>query len=91
MATIYEWCIETVDEHDDIIDLDFSDKLSAFKPSEIDTTHRLALLCNVGTDDDGLLDRQYAYSLEGVLPYAFDGGTTVPKRFIGELARWLAV
>lgn len=77
----YEWDIETVDEHGDIIDHDFIDapRLPA-KENE-----RLVLVFNKGDDNEGLLDRSWAYVIDGKLPEEFENGRRVPKRFHEQL------
>lgn len=82
----YEWCLETVNEDGDIIDLEFADKLIDFPRGR--EGRRLALVRSVGDDDEGLIDREYAYPKGDALPDCFDGGTCIPKRFRAELKRW---
>lgn len=91
--TKYEWCYETVDEHGDIIDSDFQDKLFQFsKPRMTDT---LCLIRRTGNEIDGEQERQYAYVKDGKLPECFEDGTgneypnmKVPTRFLIELNNW---
>lgn len=97
MSVHYEWSIESSDEHGDIHDLNFSDKLSFFKPADLtydpkagEFRKELVLVRTVGTDEDGVTDRDWATMTGGTLPTEFDGGETVPQRFHKELARWVA-
>lgn len=47
---------------------------------------RIGLVRDVGTDWDGLTDRQWAYlDADGALPDEFDGGASIPQRFRREL------
>ena len=62
----YEWVIEHEDEHGDIIDLDFEDRLNeygsnCFAPISGCVKATLHLVRNEYTDHEGLLDRTYAY------------------------------
>lgn len=93
MGVYYEWDIEEVDENGDIQDHDFRDKLKDFvvKPAIDGDRYQLVLVRNVGDEDEGLVDRDWAYAIKcdgrWVLPEQFDGGTKVPKRYHEELAR----
>lgn len=96
MTTEYEWCIETIDDYDDITDLDFSDKISSFKISDLaynpvagEPKKRLVLVRSVGDNDEGLQDREWAYLEGGALPKEFTGGTQVPLRFHDLLSGWI--
>lgn len=84
----YEWAIETVDEHDDIIDVDHADTLAEAR-HRLDSNQRqqIALVRDTGSDLEGLCDRQWAYLENGKLPEAFDGGAKIPKRFFDEIKR----
>lgn len=90
---IYEWCYETIDENGDIIDNDHADKLAEF--NEARKTEQLCLVQNIGDDDNGLEDRNWAYVKDGKLPQFFSDamgefiGYEVPKRFHKELANYL--
>ncbi len=88
--TSYEWDLEAVDEHGDIIDHDFRDKFPGL-PTEDNVS--LVLVRNVGegyrsdpTSFD-LIDRAWAYVKDGKLPAEFDSGDLVPKRFHRELQK----
>ena len=63
----YEWSLETIDEHGDIIDSDFSD--TPFK--EIESNQRMCLVRNEGNEADGLTDRHWAFVVDGKLPEYF--------------------
>jgi hypothetical protein len=96
---VIETC--TADEHEDIIDLSHATALREYDPQELrdalaniryeEPGHgklftRLALMRDTGNQVAGLVDRQYAYvDDEACLPHKFDGGATVPKRFMAEL------
>jgi hypothetical protein len=77
--TTYEWDIETTDDHGDVIDHNFADKLKDFP--EIDGDLVLVKYTNSG-------DRSWAYFTDEI-PTHFEnayGRNTgkVPKRFIEE-------
>lgn len=90
---IYEWDIETVDEHGDIQDHDHRDKLSEYHKDDINKDTVLVLVRDRGNDEEGVLDRQWAYTtiVDGkhTLPTHFEDGRgcKVPKRFHTELAK----
>ena len=81
----YEWVVEDNDVYDDIVDLfhcDTMEEAIEFVKNNIPIHHYdVALTRLEGNNDDGLIDRQYAYLLNGKLPEEFDNGTKVPKRF----------
>ncbi len=74
------WSWEVVDAHGDVADQDVVDTLSeclAAAPA----TAEVALVKMEGNDDEGELDRSYAYVEDGGLPLMFEDGSFVPKRF----------
>ena len=82
----YEWCWEYSDEHGDIIDLVHADTLKSLGAAREDSlTPELTLIRDYGNNEDGLLERGYAYPTNGKLPELFSCGTRVPKRFQKEL------
>jgi hypothetical protein len=92
----YEWDVEEVDAHEDIVDHNFCDSLKPLLEhygSAITAgngTFRLVLVRDVGNDVDGLIDRHWAYVRNGKLPQFFsdgiaDTGHRVPARFHREL------
>lgn len=90
----YEWVLEWVDIHGDITDLDHGDSIddmwerfNTFTPTGEDVQLDLALQRRVGNDDDGELDRGYAYVKNGTLEPEFCCGHKVPQRFIKQVAR----
>ena len=94
----YEWDVEEVDLHEDIVDHHHCDDLKPLLDhfgSAITTrtgTFRLVLVRDVGNDVDGLIDRHWAYVRNGELPQFFSDGLTdvrhrVPARFHRELIR----
>jgi hypothetical protein len=91
---IYEWCYETIDENGDIIDNDHEDKLTDFNENR--KTEQLCLVQNIGDDNNGLEDRNWAYVENGKLPQFFSDamgkfiGYKVPKRFHKELSNYLS-
>jgi len=91
----YEWDIESVDEHGDIQDHNFRDKLSEFEGklrSEIPLAkhEKLVLVRDELDIDGGTIGRSWAYVENGQIEESFkdSGGgdvTPVPLRFIKEL------
>lgn len=92
MSIYYEWDIETVDEHGDVVDHHHADKLAELPVLE--ERELLVLVWNEGNESDGVLERLWAYvTTGGDLPIVFSDGrgkrTTikVPRRFHIELVR----
>jgi hypothetical protein len=93
----YEWVVEDIDEHDDIIDTNAWDTPEeALKqyawPLRDDAVRRdICLTRNAGNNEEGLQDRQWAYFYEKDgrwhLPTAFDGGKLVPQEYHRQLTR----
>lgn len=81
--TYYEWGAEHNDDDENINDCDFFDKLAdavAFIAGV--PGWEIVLVRNVGSDSEGVEDRQWAYpDADGNLPEHFDGGAKVPQRF----------
>lgn len=81
--TIYEWDIETWDEHDDIVDHDFRgtakemlDALSDWgQPANPKERYKPVLVRSFFTDAEGLVDRWWAYIEDGKLPDVFSTDT----------------
>ena len=95
MVMSYEWTWEVTDSYGDIIDQGFWTTLTECRrdaPPEAD----IALMWRDGNNDDGELERAYAYCQPGpeghglTLPDFFDNGWhKVPKRFHAEVRRWV--
>lgn len=90
--TEYEWCYETIDENNDIIENDHEDKLESFQENR--KTKQLCLIRNEGNEEDGLQDRLWAYVKDGKLPECFSDAHNhelpamkVPQRFHQEFAK----
>ena len=88
----YEWVVEWMDEHGDILDLDHTDKLSGFPEDHLDVRYEggstaLALQRRAGCEAGGLDELGYAYVKDGVLPDEFDCFHKVPQRFRIQLSR----
>jgi len=97
--TNYEWVVEPVDKHQDIIDPHFFDKLSEAlefaSTSTYDNEVRvdIALKKDVWLDAEGLQSRRYNYihlsypdewsSFDGY----FEDGSQVPKKYLTEVNR----
>jgi hypothetical protein len=95
MSVAYEWAVEHTDQHGDIIDIDHADKLVDLGSMEAqdcieldDTKPVLTLIRHIGNDDEGELDRTYAYPIQSRLPCTFEDGENIPKRFREELANF---
>lgn len=89
----YEWDNETVDRYGDIYDHHHSDTLEYLEPPQTTPdangyTIELVLVRDE-CDDEGLLDRSWAYVEDGILPAEFTYGAKVPKRFHVEYNRWI--
>ena len=88
----YEWTLETLDDGD-IIDSDFSDKLTFDKNTIIGKD--LGLVRIEGNEDDGVTDSFWAYMKDGKLPEYFSDsmGTPinikVPQAFHNQLNAYL--
>lgn len=97
--TDYEWTIESVDRHGDIIESDFADTLQELLDrypgakhcdvALVRTTHEY---CVAGSERgyNGVVDRSWAYVSGGCLAERFAGGIrnpTVPKRYRREFAK----
>lgn len=99
---VYEWDIESYSpETQNIEDHYHSDKLSEFAKWELENlekhhtvvdeqgyTYDLVLVRDVTCEDKGVIDRQWAYVVDGKLPVEFCGGNKVPKRFFKEFEKF---
>jgi hypothetical protein len=90
MTYCYEWTWEVTDEHGDIIAHGFWDTLAECRKDALPDAD-IALMWRDGNDDDGELERAYAYMEGGALPALFDNGWhKVPQRFHREVRRGCA-
>jgi hypothetical protein len=89
-STVYEWVIEAIDEHGDIVDVDHRESRAEAEASIAGATgrHDIGLTRDVFDEVDGLIDRTWAYlQPDGTLPEYFSesGGAEtrhkVPTRF----------
>ncbi len=82
--TRYEWDFESFDEYGDIVDHDFHDNFPGL-PTEEGVNLVLVRDVGEGYNSDPLsfhmVDRTWAYVVDGKLPTGFDDGTPIPKRF----------
>jgi hypothetical protein len=93
--TGYEWVIEIVDEHNDIVQVNHADAYARAKrwaaeyAPELKPGERIeiGLVRDRGDEVEGLTDRQWAYVEDGSLEPTFDGGARVPERFRQEVFR----
>ena len=93
MPVVYEWAVEHTDNHGDIIDIDHGDKLTDLGSMQAQdnvtgTKPVLTLIRHTGNDDEGELDRTYAYPIASRLPAEFEDGNIIPNRFRLELAKF---
>lgn len=92
-TTTFEWCWEVSDDYGDIIEHEYSATLEDCI-SSAPTGSDVALVCHLGSEDEGELERGYAY-LEPApngaltLPERFDNGTKVPARFHAAIGKVL--
>ena len=96
--TTYEWNIRTEDGNGDIVDNDFSTRLSDYTWDDLihALTHEpiskdgaqlvLELVVSVGNEETGLQDRGYCEVLFTKLVGNFDNGADVPYRYREDLA-----
>jgi hypothetical protein len=88
--TTYEWTLEEIDEHDDVICSDFSDTLDRYREYIGKSGYAVGLVRDVYTNIDAGInadhpDRQWAYFDEnGQFPEQFDGGAKVPQKYLKE-------
>lgn len=90
----YEWDVEVLDEHGDIEDHHFHvSAMDMVKEHTENPQSDMVLVRSVGNNDDGVVDRLWAYVKDGKLPEYFedsnrrDTGYRVPKRFHEELRK----
>lgn len=83
LTVSYEWTAEEVDQHGDIVDSDFADKLSDLAPYD---GRQIGLVRNVENDADGVTDRTWAYPAPD-MPEYFENGLKVPARYAVEWRR----
>jgi len=92
MATYYEWTVEELDEHGDIIDCYFYDRITEIPRHWLDNELMdIGLVWRTGNEDDGETDRAYAYIDRGTMTLSrmFDNGKKVPSRLLAEADRWI--
>lgn len=90
MPTTYEFVLETVDEHDDIIDTSGFDTMKEAHEYALmcDEPWRICLRRDTGNNVEGITDRFYAYpDANGRLPQRMEtcddagDGPNVPKKY----------
>jgi len=97
MEVIIEWLLEELEDGEpdaDIYDTRCGDSYAEVKAwaSDLDRPYRIGLVRDKGNDEEGLVDRQWAYIEDGKLPERFDwgggedGGAKVPARYHKEIA-----
>ena len=91
ITTAYEWTWETTDAHGDITDCGYTATLTECR-QESPAGAECALVRRRGNDDEGEVERGYAYCQPSptgtglVLPQFFDDGAKVPQKFHAEIA-----
>lgn len=82
----YEWVVEQVDEHDDIQDTYAVDSYQeALKEDSTYARKCIALKRDKGNDDDGVVERGYAYVVDGNIEERFCSGQKVPAKYLREV------
>lgn len=94
MSVYYEWCVEVVDQYDDIVDCYHSDSLAQAMEWAADGDEEYQYqICLVRTEETFCGDRAWAYLTDdGRLPERFADAfghdtTKVPQRFHRETER----
>lgn len=87
----YEWANEVIEDNE-ISECDFTDTLAEIRKEDF-LNNDIALVRNEGNENEGLIDRQWAYIKNGILPDYFSGANgqtkiTVPQRFHKELTTY---
>ena len=90
----YEWTIEDTDAYGDIhetAELSVTEAISRSRTGSYVKKCKpvLVLVRQEGNQDEGLLDRQWAYPLDEKLPDRFDGGALVPKYILNQYLKAL--
>ena len=87
----YEWCLEYLDENGDIEDHHHADSLAELVPKPEGTD--LCLIRYSGNEDEGIVDKWYAYESGGILAANFEEGgqPPVPKKYLAEFARMVTI
>jgi len=85
----YEWTIEDTDAYGDIHETQSMDVVEAVIRSRTESYTDnckpvLVLVRQEGNEDEGNVDRQWAYLQSGELPKEFDGGALVPKYILNQ-------
>lgn len=88
MKTIFEWGVESIDEHGDVLDSEFFDNLDSALSFVVDGKKEIALVRTM-FDDDKPFRRCWSYIENGFInPYFVNSGNQiicrVPGRFIEE-------
>lgn len=71
---VYDWSLEEIDENEDIVDSDFMQEIPADwvnKLPEDGHTFRICLVRDLGNQEKGLIERCWAYVVDGKLPEYF--------------------
>lgn len=94
MRTVYEWDVEELDRHGDIVDHHFCENYKQLLKCASDFQKcDIVLVRDVESDSGGVEDRLWAYMKDGKLPEYFADsrnlptGIRVPKKFHLEVSR----
>jgi hypothetical protein len=92
MNVHYEWVVEELDDHDDIIECHYWDTPSeaAKLRDELQAEGKrvdFGVCRRVGDNIDGEVDRQYAYLTVEGWPDAFEYGAAIPKYIRAQMDR----
>lgn len=96
ITTDFEWCFETWDEHEDILDNMFFDNLkdAQFKSCDLNSLFKLVLVRSKYTEEESLIDRLWCYvKPDLVLSDSFCDELGNPirkclKKFVTEFDKW---
>lgn len=84
MATKYDWVVESLDEWEDIEDVNFYETYEETQQELYKLESYRVGLCKSKSNKelDSVESRVYAYICDGVLDNVFDDGSKVPQRYI---------
>ncbi len=87
---VYQWDWEEIDEFGDIIDHNHSDVIEDITDwmTEGNEIFELVLVRDVWNKFGELTNRQWAYVENNQLPNRFDGGASIPKKYIKQFEQW---
>jgi hypothetical protein len=87
MSVVYEWTVEGIDEHGDIIEVEHVERFEDAQALAMELDYPTTRVCLVRDSGPRLEERLWAYIENGVVPETFsdsageDTGVKVPKKF----------